>query len=133
MIVNIQIEKDFDIKILSVKVNLRHPEDADVIGNDGILPCIKGSSWCPEIEIETGKIANWIQGVSASIHFKVVDEGVYDIKDISGETVIHREDYVPSCLCPKENGYGDYIIMDINKEGMIQGWKFKLTDFNTED
>lgn len=29
-------------------------------------------------------------------------------------------------MCPKENGYGDYIIMNIDENGFIQGWEKKL-------
>ncbi len=137
MIVNIQVEKDFDIKILSVKAEVRYWEDGTIDGvadeRGDLTPCRVGNMWRPEIDIETGRIINWKQGVTASIHYKVCDSGTYSIRDINSEEVIYREDYVPGCLCPKENGYGDYIIMDINADGMIQGWKFKISDFNTED
>jgi hypothetical protein len=32
-------------------------------------------------------------------------------------------------MCPKENGYGDYVIMDIDKDGKILNWKPNLEDF----
>lgn len=34
--------------------------------------------------------------------------------------------YVPEVMCPKDNGYGDYIIMDIDENGFIQGWNKEL-------
>jgi hypothetical protein len=30
---------------------------------------------------------------------------------------------------PKENGYGDYIVMDIDENGQIQKWTSNLKDF----
>ena len=31
--------------------------------------------------------------------------------------------YVPAFLSPKEESYGDYIIMDIDENGKIDNWK----------
>jgi hypothetical protein len=36
-------------------------------------------------------------------------------------------------MCPKENGYGDYVIMDIDSEGKIINWKVDLSDFQDND
>jgi hypothetical protein len=36
-------------------------------------------------------------------------------------------------MYPKENGYGDYIIMDVDENGMIQDWVAILLDFDNED
>lgn len=29
-------------------------------------------------------------------------------------------------MCPADEGYGDYIIMNIDENGFIQGWKKEL-------
>jgi hypothetical protein len=68
------------------------------------------------------------------VHYKVCDAGSYFVKDAEGNTAMSIEwDYVPSILCPKERGYGDYIIMDIDENGFIQKWKADLSDFINED
>lgn len=117
----IQIEKEYDLKTIRV-------EDTD-----GNIPCRVDDNWCPIIELETGKITNWEQGKTAEIHYKVCDECNYSIDDINGEEVIHRECYVPDFLCPKESGYGDYIIMDIDENGMIKDFNFRIEDTQQDD
>ena len=58
----------------------------------------------------------------------------YLLKDENGNIVHKEEDgYVPKTLSPKENGYGDYIIMDIDSEGKINNWKFDIDDFIDND
>ena len=34
--------------------------------------------------------------------------------------------YVPKVMCPVDEGYGDYIIMDIDENGFIQDWNKEL-------
>jgi hypothetical protein len=130
------IEKEVDLKILSVRAHARYWEDGTVNGEpdvEGKIPCRDGECWCPEIDIETGKILNWQQGVTTSIHYKVCDSGSYKVKDSDGNTIFDIEDYVPATMCPKESGFGDYIIMDIDENGMIQNWEFKVEHFSQED
>ncbi|WP_018667526.1 hypothetical protein [Bacteroides gallinarum] len=82
--------------------------------------------WQPIIDIEKGKIINWEEGTTASVHYKVCDEFSCDIKDSNGNTVYEYGGYVPEIMCPKDRGYGDYIIMDIDEKGFIRGWKNHL-------
>src|SRR5688572_19751454 len=114
----IQQEVEVDLRILKVHANVRYWEDASVDGVDdeegNLIPCRKGECWCPEIDIETGQILNWDKGKTASIHYKVCDEGVYTVIDDNERDVLEIEGYVPETMCPKGSGYGDYIIMDIN-------------------
>ena len=137
MKVKIKIEQEVEIKTLEVKANARYWEDATIDGVEDtegkLTPCRVGDLFCPIIDIETGIITNWKQGVKANIHFKVCDEGSYYLKDAEGKTILSIEDnYAPSILCPKDNGYGDYIILDIDENGKIDGWKADLSSF-TED
>jgi hypothetical protein len=37
--------------------------------------------------------------------------------------------YVPSMMCPKDNGHGDYVIMDIGADGTIDKWRVDLGPF----
>ena len=134
----VNVKKDVELKTLHVEAGVRYWEDAtvndveDEIGN--LIPCREGDVWKPIIEIDTGKILNWKQGVKADIHYKVCDDGSYYLKDENGETVLSIEnDYVPRMLCPEENGYGDYIIMHVNEEGIIKSWKPSLSGFTKEE
>lgn len=97
------------------------------------IPCRNGDRWEPIIDIETGRITNWEQGKTANIHYKVADECGWAIFLDNGERLMWVDDgYVPDTLCPKKDGFGDYIIMDVDENGMIAGWKFDLGDFKDE-
>lgn len=139
MNVEIKIKKEADFKTLQVKANVRYWSDSEVNGehdteNGDNIPCKNGDLWMPEIEIETGKILNWKQGVKADIHYKVSDECGWELKDEKGNTILSAEDgYVPDTLCPADSGYGDYIIMNIDENGIIEDWNFDIQDFITEE
>jgi hypothetical protein len=130
----IKVEQEVDVKVLSVSAGVRYWEDGEVNGESdtesGTMPCKKGEMWCPEIDIETGRILNWTEGVTARVHYKVCDAGVYILSDANGNTVSELEGYVPECMCPAENGYGDYIIMEIDAKGMIKDWSFGDSDIS---
>lgn len=140
MKVTLNLPQEFDAKYLQVKAHVRYWEDAEVNGQDDTeegdnIPCKVGEDWCPRINIDSGVIENWEKGKIADIHYKVCDECSFDIIDDKGESIFKQVDeYVPSILCPKEPGYGDYIIMDISEDGTIQDWnKHKLFDIINND
>ncbi len=128
---------DVDIVFLKVQAGVRYWEDSTVNGeedSDGnLMPFRVNNCWCPIIEVDTGKIQNWPKGVRANVHYKVCDSGVYSLVDSEGNTMIEVHDYVPSCMSPKSSGYGDYIIMDINEDGVIQNWKFSMDGLQDEE
>lgn len=135
MIVKVKIEKEIELKTMVVKAEPRYWEDAVIDGKDDTesglyVPCKNGNIWNPHIDIDTGIITNWDKGVKANIHYKVADCCGYELLDSNDNVVISFEDgYVPKTLYPKENGYGDYIIMDIDENGKIQNFKFYPNDF----
>lgn len=70
----------------------------------------------------------------SNIHYKVADCLGYEIQAENGEVVLSAEDgYVPETLAPKERGYGDYIIMDIDENGQIANWEFNFSDFESSE
>lgn len=123
-----------DATTILVNANVRYWEDGRINGvrdNDDCpnMPCAvkgeKGYRWMPIIDIETGQIRNWQQGTTADIHYKVCDEFECRIIDEKGGVhckIKDYEGYVPDFMCPKDRGYGDYIIMDIDESGYIQDW-----------
>lgn len=120
------VKQEVDLKTLHVSAGVRYWEDAEVNGIVDVdgdrIPCRVGNRWCPEIDIETGVIKNWIKGVTANIHYKICDDGVYSFWGSEGKPVIVKNSYVLACLSPEEDGFGDYIIMSVNEEGLIRGW-----------
>jgi hypothetical protein len=137
MKVTVTVQKEVEAKTLHVDAGVRYWEDADVNGvcdeEGDLMPCRDGERWKPIIDIETGVITNWTQGVKASVHYKVCDDGTYTLKDENGKDIIAKDGYVPEIMCPKEEGYGDYIIMEINEDGQIDNWKQTIKGFGDED
>lgn len=140
MKIKLKITKEFDVKFLQVRAGVRYWEDADINGEtaeeDGSnTPCKNGDNWQPKIDVETGRIINWEQGKTASVHYKVCDDGDYTLIDSKGQVIAKKEGYVISALAPRENGYGDYIMMDINEDGIIEDWDetMLVEDFSDND
>ena len=151
VIVNRPVE--IDVKHLFVKARVRYPEDAmlqegpdDAWGEDDNdqpkMPCMeyiecnrRTSSWhwCPVIDLATGRITNWKQGVRASISYKVVDEFECYITDSNDKIVTKYEGYVPSFMAITDEGYGDYIYLEVDENGMIENWSFTDRDFKKID
>lgn len=123
-----------DATTILVNANVRYWDDGEINGVDDhptmpTMPCaVKGEDgyrWMPIIDIETGQIRNWRKGTTAEIYYKVCDEFECRIIDEKGGErclIKDYEGYVPEFMCPKDRGYGDYIIMDIDENGYIQDW-----------
>lgn len=133
----IKVEKEVEIETLHVSAGVRYWEDStvnDAEDTDGtLIPCRNADRWEPVIEIDAGRIRHWPQGTTAHIHYKVCDDGLYILKDKEGNALAQREGYVPDIMSPEENGYGDYIIMQIDENGIIQDWEPDIDDFFDED
>jgi hypothetical protein len=126
------------VKYLRAECHVRYWEDATVNGvedTDGsLIPCREGAeAWAPQIDLATGKIQNWRQGTKADIHYKVCDAGVYELRNEAGDLVSRVDGYVIGMMCPEGNGYGDYIIMKVDENGVIANWKVDLTEFEGAD
>ena len=119
------------MRILKVCAEARYTEDAEILNPETVvfeedkeakMPCLKGSCWCPEINPDTGVITNWQMGVEARLHYKVVDGFSAEVL-VDGKVVAKVEnEYVPDCMCPADEGYGDYIDMNVRSDGSIDGW-----------
>lgn len=146
--INKPVEVEVEVKFLKVDATVRYWQDSYINGtkdydceeetNEPQMPCAEyiGEQnrtfraydwhWKPIIDIDNGRIINWADGITASIHYKVCDEFSCDFIDDGNNVIYSYEGYVPRCMCPKENGYGDYIIMDIDGNGFIQNWRPEL-------
>ncbi len=114
-------------KFILVSAGVRYWEDATVNGaedKDGtLIPFRSGDNWLPIIDVDTGTIVGWPAGVTAEIHYKVCDAGTYTLADAEYKKIgAFGGYYVPEILCPKDNGYGDYIILAVDEWGRIDGW-----------
>ena len=134
MKVEAQITHEFDVAAIKVSAEVRYWEDAQVgsvVDVDGSkIPLRNGDCWEPVIDLDTGRIRNWPDGVVASVHYKVCDAGVYELLDAQDRTIAVRDGYVPDILSPAESGYGDYIILNIGGDGVLAEWR---ADIDPED
>jgi hypothetical protein len=138
MKIKLKIEKEFDVMYLQAESGVRYWEDTTVNDQEDtqgdLIPCRNGDYWKPLININTGIIENWQIGKKADIHYKCCDDGTYRLLDQNKKEIISIDGYVPNMMCPKEDGYGDYVIMDVDSEGRIQKWKVDFSYFqNNED
>ena len=113
---------------LHVEAEPRYWEDATVNGvedEDGsLIPFRDGDLWSFRIELATGKVCNWPEGVTARIHYKVCDAGHYWLAHENGTRLARWSGhYVPGqFLCHGDQGYGDYIILTIDGDGQIASY-----------
>lgn len=144
---------EINIATIQVDTKVRYWEDATINGERDIdfyeakgegepkMPCavkIKETPreniysdhwrWKPTIDVDSGRITNWTIGTEARVHYKVCDEFSCTLLNDGGKEILVYEDYVPSFMYPQEDGYGDYIIMDINKDGYIKNWDTKRVE-----
>ena len=92
---------EVEVKFLKVDATVRYWQDSDINGtedcdceeetNEPQMPCAKyiGEQnrtlraydwhWKPIIDIDNGRIINWTDGITASIHYKVCDEFSCDL------------------------------------------------------
>ena len=114
---------------IEISAGVRYWEDATIGGQedtDGtLIPFRKGDCWCPVIRLSDGVVMDWPTGVTADIHYKVCDAGEYWILDDGRQRIAKWGGYyVPNdFLCHGDQGYGDYIILEIDSGGVIKGWR----------
>lgn len=139
MEIELKVKQKIDVKYLGVSVKVRYSEDATVNGvedTDGeLMPLMDGENWEILIDINNGAILDWPKGTTAKVHYKVCDEGRYTLLTELHDLIVALEDaYVPSMLSIGQNGYGDYIILNIDENGFIENFKADLEDFtNVEE
>ena len=132
------------MRLFKVKAGVRYFEDGNVNGEEDIsyeemkagkkpkIPCVqmigKEWVWCIDIDADTGLILNWKKGNTADVHYKVCDCCEVDVI-VDGNKIFDNEEaccgYVPECLCPSGEGWGDYMIMHIDENGQIADWNIK--------
>lgn len=137
MKVSATAQQEIDVKFAQCFIAPRYFEDAIVDGVDDDeqnpqipeMYTIDGIRyWCPIINIETGEIINWKQGVTAFVHYKSCDENYIRFSDDDDNTVQIYSGYVPKLLDPTNDGYGDYVIMHIDENGFIEDFTCDLSD-----
>jgi hypothetical protein len=88
------------------------------------------------IDLENGKVLNWPEGFCLSTNYKVCDDGDYSFLDADMNEVInitkeYKQYYVPDFLALEDEGYGDYVYINILGDGSIEN--FSLMKSRIED
>lgn len=119
-----------NIKYLILDAGVRYWEDAEVNGVDDkdgeLIPFRVRDYWQPTIDIDSGTILAWPENTTAKIHYKVCDDGTYKVCDENRVVVASHDGYVPDALAPNGEGYGDYIILNVDETGKINNWNPEL-------
>ena len=77
------------------------------------------------IDLNEGKILNWTDGFCLKTSYKVCDDGKYvflyeNEKEAVNITKQYNQHYVPVFLSLEDEGYGDYVYLNINGDGTIE-------------
>lgn len=109
---------DLTIKYVHVILPVRYGEEQ--IPYD--FPLRVGDIWEAVIDVDSGKIVGWPEhSEEGNLFLKVVDEGIYMLKDSEMALLAKRQSYVPHDLIPGE--YGDYVELKISNDGTIKNWR----------
>ena len=142
----ITIIEPSDVKYLRIDVGPRYWEDSDINGEEdisydeqhkGAQPRMPFAVYCEDaakrnpsdsyrwqltIDLSKGEILDWPLGTTANIHYKVCDDGTYYLLDENKNVLEEKNCYVPDILAYNCDGWGDYIIMNIDKNGKIKNY-----------
>lgn len=120
-------------RYIEVSAEVRYWEDARLNGvadTEGRIPGRNGVLWEVLIDLATGQVLGWPEGLTARIHYKVCDAGLYWLLDADRTRIARwRGAYVPDeVLCVGTSGSGDYLIFNIAADGRIEGWAHPYLD-----
>ena len=135
--INVTKTERVSVAYLKVDAGVRYWEDGTINGEPDSddaprVPFAVDGRWIPVIRLADGVVLNWPEGVTADIHYKVCDDGNYELLSEDMSSVVKIDDYVPAILAPEGDGFGDYIIMKIDGAGKIDKWKVKLEAFGAK-
>lgn len=132
-----KVIEEVNVTHLVANMGVRYWEDGVVNGEidddtNPNMPFAAYGKWLISINLATGAIDGWPQGMTAETHYKVCDGGVYTLMN-GAEVVVRKDGYVPDMLAPMGEGYGDYVILGIGADGIIDGWKADLSYFGDDE
>lgn len=81
--------------------------------------------WEIIIDIDNGKVLNWPSNFWLNTYYKVCDDGEYvfldkNMNEVINITDVYEQYYVPDFLSLEDEGYGDYVCINIDNEGNIE-------------
>jgi hypothetical protein len=116
-------------KFIEVHAAVRYWEDGWLNGKqdtEGTVPLRVGEDWRPTIELATGRVLDWPEGLVLRTCYKVCDAGEYWLLEADRKRIAKwKRSYVPEQFLDQAGGglVGDYIVLDIGGDGLVKGWK----------
>lgn len=123
-----------DAKFIEVHAAVRYWEDGWLNGkqdSEGTVPLRVGEDWRPTIELASGRILDWPEGVELRTCYKVCDAGEYWLLDAGRKRIAKwKGSYVPAQFLDHEGGgsVSDYIVLNVGADGLIKGWTQPFVD-----
>jgi len=118
----IEIPTTRTVEVTQIRLSLPVRYAEEDISND--FPMRNRDTWNATVELDTGRILGWPQGIHGHVYMKVCDGGSYTLLDKDGKNIAEIEcNYVPHGVVPGE--YGDYIDLQIDATGTITNWPKK--------
>ena len=117
-----------ELEIIRASMKVAFWYDATVNGvpehlDAPVMPFLEADIWTIEIDVWKGRIIGWPQGTTATVDYKVRDQGCYEFLTADGVLLHHLTGYVPAFLSPLTEGFGDYVNLEIDEDGFIAGWQ----------
>ncbi|MBK3780051.1 hypothetical protein G3A43_07260 [Paraburkholderia aspalathi] len=116
-------------RFIEANVFVRYWEDASLNGQtdtEGKVPLRHGEDWRPVIELATGRILAWPEGLEAQTCYKICDAGEYWLLDKARTRIAKwKRSYVPARFfdVAYDGIVSDYIVLKIGGDGLIAGWQ----------
>jgi hypothetical protein len=81
-------------------------------------------AWVFDVDRKTGDIIGWPKKkkLFTEVYYKVCDGFNCDFLDENNQKVASYSGYVPTFICLEDEGYGDYMDINIDETGHIQKW-----------
>lgn len=120
MKLTVDMPREIEAKWLIIDIEIRYVGDSDDDDVPTTTPLLNGKQWKAKVDIDTGLIDCWPQGVACNMFAKVCDAGIYTVLSPSDEQLAQVAGYVPNGVVPGE--YGDYVDLKIDEAGRITNW-----------
>lgn len=83
-----------------------------------------------EINPYIGQIINWHEGIISRVCYKSRDRNFLSAYDKYNNKLGEYEGYVPDCFQIYDNGFGDYVHINVDSHGFIEDWKLTQIEIN---
>ena len=122
------------LKLKSKYVRIRIPAyfeffDFEKHYTEDNFPCRKeiddtiDSFWEITVNLKSHQVLEWEKDFGGlNLSAKVTDNGIYTLLDKDKNDIWCIKGYAPNSFIPEKDGFGDYINLYINEDGIVENW-----------